>query len=97
MHKHLKKLDYPPTLYATKWFLQVFLDKLPFSLALRVWDIFLLEGEEIQCAMSIALLRTFKRTLIKQNDEQLNNFLNRLPDSQVRDVTNGHVISHVTD
>lgn len=83
VHKHLKKLQYEPTLYATKWFLQCYLDKLPFSLALRVWDIFLLEGEEIETAMAIAILRTFKKTLIKQNDEQLNDFLCRLCESQL--------------
>lgn len=83
VHKHLKKLHFEPTLYATKWFLQCFLDNVPFSLALRIWDIFLFEGEEIETAMAVAILRCFKKNIVKATDEQVNDFLSRLPRTQV--------------
>ena len=83
LHKHFKKIEMEPQLYATKWFLQCFLDKLPFSLALRIWDIYLVEGEEIETAMAIAILRFFKKHFVKANDEQINTFLGTLHEKQV--------------
>ena len=36
-----------PQIYLTKWFLQNFLDRLPFHLCIRLWDLFLLEGSSL--------------------------------------------------
>ncbi len=40
-----KKQEIEPTLYMTEWFLCVFTRTLPWSALLRVWDMFLCEGE----------------------------------------------------
>ena len=85
VHKHLKKQEFIPSLYVTRWFMKNFLDSLPFSLNLRMWDIFLYEGEEISIAMSLCILRTFKKTLVKLNMEQLQEFFQVLPEKQVID------------
>ncbi|VDK42314.1 unnamed protein product [Anisakis simplex] len=42
LKKHLDKAGIPP-IYLTKWWFGCFLDRVPFSLALRLWDVFLLE------------------------------------------------------
>uniref|UniRef100_A0A3B4FVV9 USP6 N-terminal-like protein n=1 Tax=Pundamilia nyererei TaxID=303518 RepID=A0A3B4FVV9_9CICH len=47
------------TLY-TKWFLQCFIDRTPFTLTLRLWDIFILEGERLLTAMSYTILKIHK-------------------------------------
>jgi len=83
VHKHFNKLNVMTTWYAAKWFLQCFLDRVPFSLALRVWDIYLYEGEEVETAMAIALLRMFKKTITKLTDEELSEFLQNLSKQQV--------------
>eukprot|EP00116_Pleurobrachia_bachei_P006253 sb/3466515/ len=83
VHKHLKKQEFIPSLYVTRWFMKNFLDSVPFSLNLRMWDIFLYEGEEISIAMSLCILRTFKKTLVKLNMEQLQEFFQVLPEKQL--------------
>lgn len=58
--KHFKKYDIDSTLYTLKWFFQCFLDRVPFSLTLRLWDCFMLEGEVILTCMSYTLLKLHK-------------------------------------
>ena len=45
IHRHFEEEGVIPQIYLTKWFLQNFLDRLPFHLCIRLWDLFLLEGE----------------------------------------------------
>lgn len=59
--KHFKKFDIDSTLYTLKWFFQCFLDRVPFSLTLRLWDCFMLDGEVILTGMSYTLLKLHKR------------------------------------
>src|SRR4051812_1418426 len=42
-----------PPIYLTKWWFGCFLDRVPFPLALRVWDVFLYHGDSILMAMSL--------------------------------------------
>lgn len=58
--KHFKKFDIDSTLYTLKWFFQCFLDRVPFSLTLRLWDCFMLDGEVILTGMSYTLLKLHK-------------------------------------
>uniref|UniRef100_A0A3Q3W204 Rab-GAP TBC domain-containing protein n=1 Tax=Mola mola TaxID=94237 RepID=A0A3Q3W204_MOLML len=48
---------------ATKWFLQCFIDRTPFTLTLRLWDIFILEGERLLTAMSYTVLKIHKTSV----------------------------------
>ncbi|KPM08566.1 RAB GTPase-activating protein-like protein 3 [Sarcoptes scabiei] len=56
----IQKFDIDSTLYTLKWFFQCFLDRVPFSLTLRLWDVFLLDGEIILTGMSYTLLKLHK-------------------------------------
>lgn len=42
--------------------------QVPFSLCLRVWDIYLLDGERVITAMAYTILKLHKRNLMKLND-----------------------------
>ena len=64
--KHFKKFDIDSTLYTLKWFFQCFLDRVPFSLTLRLWDVFMLEGEVVLTCMSYTLLKLHKSKLSKR-------------------------------
>lgn len=44
-HRHLKKHKMDPILYMTEWFMCAFSRTLPWASVLRVWDMFLCEGE----------------------------------------------------
>ncbi|VDK46578.1 unnamed protein product [Gongylonema pulchrum] len=56
LKKHLDKTSIPP-IYLTKWWFGCFLDRVPFPLALRLWDVFLLEGDVILTAMAYNIMK----------------------------------------
>ncbi|KAK1802238.1 hypothetical protein P4O66_021910, partial [Electrophorus voltai] len=62
-------------IYSTKWFLQCFIDRTPFTLTLRLWDIFILEGEKMLTAMAYTILKLHKKRLTKMPLEELREFL----------------------
>uniref|UniRef100_A0A674DPS6 Si:dkeyp-19e1.3 n=1 Tax=Salmo trutta TaxID=8032 RepID=A0A674DPS6_SALTR len=62
-------------IYTTKWFLQCFIDRTPFTLTLRLWDIYILEGERILTAMAYTTLKIHKKRLLKLPLEDLREFL----------------------
>ncbi|VDM03005.1 unnamed protein product [Schistocephalus solidus] len=57
VYKHFQEQDVETCTYALKWYMQCFLGRLPISLTLRVWDIFLLDGEKILVAMAYNILK----------------------------------------
>ncbi|NXR79434.1 US6NL protein, partial [Pycnonotus jocosus] len=67
--------DMPTSFYTTKWFFQCFLDRTPFTLSLRIWDIYILEGERILTAMSYTILKLHRKHLMKLQMEELVEFL----------------------
>ncbi|XP_036390528.1 USP6 N-terminal-like protein [Megalops cyprinoides] len=75
LKKHLDKEQMTTGIYTTKWFLQCFIDRTPFTLTLRLWDIYILEGERILTAMAYTLLKLHKKRLLKMSLEDLREFL----------------------
>ncbi|XP_043083215.1 USP6 N-terminal-like protein [Puntigrus tetrazona] len=75
LRKHLDKEQMSTGIYTTKWFLQCFIDRTPFTLTLRLWDIYILEGEKILTAMAYTLLKLHKKHLLKMSLEDLREFL----------------------
>lgn len=45
--------------------------QIPFSLCLRVWDIYLLDGERVVTAMAYTILRLHKNKILKLKDMDL--------------------------
>ena len=45
LSRHFEVENVFSQMYLTKWFLQTFLDRLPFHLCIRLWDVYLLEGD----------------------------------------------------
>lgn len=72
---HLEKFGIHSSLYTLKWFFQCFLDRVPFSLTLRLWDVYIMEGEVILTAMSYTLLKLHRKTLLKMDMDDLLEFL----------------------
>ncbi|XP_076370408.1 USP6 N-terminal-like protein [Tachypleus tridentatus] len=75
LKKHLDKYDIHSSLYTLKWFFQCFIDRVPFTLTLRLWDIYMLEGEMVLTAMSYTLLKLHRKTLLKMGLEEIVEFL----------------------
>ncbi|KFV61801.1 USP6 N-terminal-like, partial [Dryobates pubescens] len=64
LKKHLDKEQMTTGIYTTKWFLQCFIDRTPFTLTLRLWDIYILEGERVLTAMAYTILKLHKSKLL---------------------------------
>ncbi|XP_029953035.1 USP6 N-terminal-like protein [Salarias fasciatus] len=75
LKKHLDREQMSAGIYCTKWFLQCFIDRTPFTLTLRLWDIFILEGERLLTAMSYTILKIHKKRMLKMSLEELREFL----------------------
>ncbi|KAH8402340.1 hypothetical protein KR009_011433 [Drosophila setifemur] len=68
LHKHFTKHNVDALLYAIKWFFVIFVERVPFSLSLRVWDVFLLDGDRVILAMAITILYLHKDELLHLKD-----------------------------
>nr|CAB3267569.1 USP6 N-terminal-like protein [Phallusia mammillata] len=75
LKKHLDKNEIFASLYTMKWFFQCFLDRSPFPLTLRLWDIYVLEGEKLLTAMSYTTLKIHKAVIKKMDMEGIVQFL----------------------
>ncbi|KAM9327801.1 USP6 N-terminal-like protein [Pholidichthys leucotaenia] len=75
LKQHLDNQEVFTSLYTMKWFFQCFLDRTPFTLTLRLWDIYILEGERVLPAMSYTILRLHRKHLMKLSMEELVEFL----------------------
>nr|XP_022293147.1 USP6 N-terminal-like protein isoform X2 [Crassostrea virginica] len=74
MRKYFEKNDIYPSLYTIKWFLQCFLGRIPFTLTLRLWDIFILEGEKILTAMAYNIIKLHRRKLLRMGPDEILQF-----------------------
>ncbi|XP_014767907.1 USP6 N-terminal-like protein isoform X1 [Octopus bimaculoides] len=75
LRKQLLRQEVYPSLYSIKWFLQCFLDRTPFSLNLRLWDIFMLEGERLLVGMAYNICKMHRRKLVRMQMDEILNFL----------------------
>jgi len=75
LQKHLVKNEVVSGIYTLKWFFQCFLDRLPYSLTLRVWDLYLLEGEDIMFGMAYTILKMHRQRLMKMGMDELLEFI----------------------
>ncbi|XP_055603461.1 USP6 N-terminal-like protein isoform X2 [Uranotaenia lowii] len=74
--KHLDKHGVDSVLYSLKWFFVIFIERIPFGLCLRVWDIYMLYGERVLTAMAYTILKIHKNKLLRMKDmDQITEFL----------------------
>ncbi|KAK5981829.1 Rab-GAP TBC domain-containing protein [Trichostrongylus colubriformis] len=74
VYKHLEKSDIP-YIYLTKWWFGCFLDRVPFSLALRLWDVYILEGDPILLAMALNIMKMHEKSIRKLQMENFMDFI----------------------
>uniref|UniRef100_A0A158PBP7 Rab-GAP TBC domain-containing protein n=1 Tax=Angiostrongylus cantonensis TaxID=6313 RepID=A0A158PBP7_ANGCA len=74
VYKHFEKSDIP-YIYLTKWWFGCFLDRVPFSLALRLWDVYILEGDPILLAMALNIMKMHEKSIRKTHMENFMDFI----------------------
>jgi len=77
LQKHLIANSIDTGIYTLKWFFQCFLDRLPFSITIRIWDLYLLEGESVLLVMAFTILKLHRKTLLKMGMDELMEFLQK--------------------
>ncbi|XP_051696698.1 USP6 N-terminal-like protein isoform X3 [Oryctolagus cuniculus] len=75
LKKHLDSQGVSTAAYTQKWFQQCFVDEAPFSLVLRFFDVYILEGEAMLTAMSYTALKIHRRYLLKCSGNSLHEYL----------------------
>jgi hypothetical protein len=60
VYEACKKHMISTTSYATKWYITLFANSVPFQTQLRIWDAFLLEGYDIFIAIAVAIVWTYR-------------------------------------
>uniref|UniRef100_A0A9L0K9F6 USP6 N-terminal-like protein n=1 Tax=Equus asinus TaxID=9793 RepID=A0A9L0K9F6_EQUAS len=75
LKQHLDEEHMCTGIYTAKWFLQCFIGRTPFSLTLKLWDTYILEGERVLTAMAYTVLKLHKKRLLKLPLEGLREFL----------------------
>ncbi|CAK7294294.1 USP6 N-terminal-like protein [Vulpes lagopus] len=75
LRKHMDEEQMFTGIYSPKWFLQCFLGRTPFSLTLKLWDAYMLDGERVLTAMAYTILKVHRKRLLKLPLEGLREFL----------------------
>ncbi|XP_072601836.1 uncharacterized protein, partial [Vulpes vulpes] len=75
LRKHMDEEQMSTGIYSPKWFLQCFLGRTPFSLTLKLWDAYVLDGERVLTAMAYTILKVHRKRLLKLPLEGLREFL----------------------
>ncbi|XP_020937341.1 USP6 N-terminal-like protein [Sus scrofa] len=57
LKRHLDKEYMYTEIYTKLWFQHCFIDQTPFSLTLRLWDVYILEGERMLTAMAYTIIK----------------------------------------
>lgn len=68
LKKFLDKHNLDSVLYCLKWFFVIFVERIPFSLCLRIWDIYFLEGERVLTATAYTIMKLHANKLLKFKD-----------------------------
>lgn len=68
LHQHFLKHNVDSILYSLKWFFVIFVERVPFSLSLRIWDIYLMDGESVVVAMAFTILWLHRNELLRCKD-----------------------------
>jgi hypothetical protein len=63
-----KKYTVSTTSYATKWYITLFANSIPFQTHLRLWDAFLLEGPDLFVIVAVSIIWTYRGMWIGRLD-----------------------------
>lgn len=80
---HLRAQGAVTPLYATRWYLTVFLDIFSFDMTLRVWDLFFMDGYDILYSVSIAILKIYEEELLGLQFDKIMMFMHTLGERRI--------------
>lgn len=78
---HFTQYDMVPSTYCTRWFLMLFIGQVPFYVVLRIWDIFLAEGNYILFCVALALLKLHQKELLRRSFDRMMELFYTFPEA----------------
>ncbi|XP_069049999.1 ecotropic viral integration site 5 protein homolog isoform X2 [Lepisosteus oculatus] len=69
LHVHFQAQSFHTSMYASSWFLTIFLTSFPLSVATRIFDVFMCEGLEIVFRVGLAILQMNQAELMQLDME----------------------------
>lgn len=78
LYSKFSKLGVESSMYATKWYMTLMLEHLPFDVAVRIWDIYFSEGYKVVFNLALALLKMYESELLKMDFEKVMSFFGTL-------------------
>lgn len=67
VYQAFKKHMVTTTSYATKWYITLFANTVPFQTQLRIWDAFFLEGQDVFVAVALAIVWAYRGKFPSEN------------------------------
>jgi hypothetical protein len=68
IYERFKKYGLCPSMYATQWFISLFSVNFKFETLVRIFDVFLLEGDKILYRFALAVLKLNEKKILKTNN-----------------------------
>jgi hypothetical protein len=65
IYEHFRKNEVYPTMYATQWFISIYSVNFRFDTLVRIFDVFLLEGEKVLYRLALAILKINEEVIMK--------------------------------
>uniref|UniRef100_H0VFH0 Ecotropic viral integration site 5 like n=1 Tax=Cavia porcellus TaxID=10141 RepID=H0VFH0_CAVPO len=78
LNTHFRSQSFHTSMYASSWFLTLFLTTFPLPVATRVFDIFMYEGLEIVFRVGLALLQVNQAELMQLDMEGMSQYFQRV-------------------
>uniref|UniRef100_A0A8C5L6G6 Ecotropic viral integration site 5 like n=1 Tax=Jaculus jaculus TaxID=51337 RepID=A0A8C5L6G6_JACJA len=78
LNAHFRSQSFHTSMYASSWFLTLFLTTFPLPVATRVFDIFMYEGLEIVFRVGLALLQVNQMELMQLDMEGMSQYFQRV-------------------
>ncbi|CAM9318357.1 unnamed protein product, partial [Lampetra planeri] len=80
LYTHFQAQSFHTTMYASSWFLTIFLTTFPLPVATRIFDVFVAEGLEVVFRVGMAILQRTQADLMQQDMEgMLQHFQKAIP------------------
>uniref|UniRef100_A0A3B1JP18 Ecotropic viral integration site 5 n=1 Tax=Astyanax mexicanus TaxID=7994 RepID=A0A3B1JP18_ASTMX len=83
LHMHFQAQSFHTSMYASSWFLTIFLTSFPLPVATRIFDIFMCEGLEIVFRVGLAILQMNQADLIQLDMEGMLQYFQKVVPHQL--------------
>ena len=65
VHKRFMEVNFIPQMYATQWFMTIFVVDFPIETVVRIWDIFFIEGRKVIYRIALAVFKMMEKRLVE--------------------------------